>query len=160
MPDPIGELLQPKQTKLEKAYHAHLETAKRWGGMREFWCETITLRLGPDCRYTADFLVMRNDGVLELHETKPIGGDKVRAKGAPGFGNDSIVKMRIAAGIFPFPCYIVTPEDRGMTSWHLRRVAWEPVKPSPITIPPETGEPIRATVPASGEIRVNRKVIG
>lgn len=160
MAEPKGELTRQKRSKVEAAYEVHLGMLKTSGEILAFWYEPLSFRLGPDLHYRPDFLVMRTDRVLELHETKPIGGAGIRAKGGPRFGNDSIVKLRACAGLFPFPCYIVTPEDRGMTSWHLRRVAWEPAKPSPITIPPEAGEPIRATVPTSGEIRVNRKVIG
>jgi hypothetical protein len=56
-----------------------------------FWYEAITLKLGPDVRYTPDFLVMLPDGLLECHEVK---GSFTR--------DDAKAKFRVAAGLFPF----------------------------------------------------------
>ena len=164
MAEPLGELLQPKMTKLEIAYGAHLGLQKAAGEILAFWFEEITLKLGPDVRYTPDWLVMRTDRVLELHETKPIGGAGIRAKGGPRFGNDSVVKLRACAGSFPFPCFIVTPEDKGMTRWVKKRVVYEAKKAVPaepvISIPAQSEE-ICAAVPASGTVTVlRRKVVG
>lgn len=51
--------------------------------------EEITLRLGDDCRYTPDFFVVADDGVLEFHECK-------------GFWReDAKVKIRVAAEKYP-----------------------------------------------------------
>ena len=164
MDEPLGELLPPKMSKVEIAYDAHLALQKAAGEIVEFWFEKITLKLGPDCRYSPDFMVMRTDRVLELHETKPIGGAGIRAKGGPRFGNDSIVKLRACAGSFPFPCFIVTPEDKGMTRWVKKRVVYEQerktVPAAEIHVSPETIE-IRGLVPMTGRMTVmRRKVIG
>jgi len=165
MPEPLGELLPPKQTKLEIAYGNHLALQKAAGEILAFWFEGITLRLGPNVRYNPDFLVMRTDRVLELHETKPIGGAGIRAKGGPRFGNDSIVKLRACAGSFPFPCFIVTPEDKGMSRWVKKQVVYETAREVPITIPAgtlEEGDSIRFTAvgPTIQTVRIHRKVIG
>ena len=42
--------------------------------------EEITLRLGDDCRYTPDFWVIAEDGVLEFHECKGHWRDDARVK--------------------------------------------------------------------------------
>lgn len=163
MAEPLGELLQPRMTKLETAYGAHLGLQKAAGEILAYWFEEITLKLGPDVRYTPDWLVMRTDRVLELHETKPIGGAGIRAKGGPRFGNDSIVKLRACAGSFPFPCFIVTPEDKGMTRWVKKRVVYVKEQESEVTVlypePLKAGDTISITAigPVSG---LKRKVIG
>lgn len=163
MNEPIGELLPPKMSKVEVAYDAYLTLQKAAGEIVEFWFEKITLKLGPDCRYSPDFMVMRTDRVLELHETKPIGGAGIRAKGGPRFGNDSIVKLRACAGSFPFPCFIVTPEDKGMSRWVKKRVVYVKERESEVTVlypePLKTGDLI--TVTARGPVSdLKRKVIG
>lgn len=163
MNEPLGEMLPPKMSKLEIAYDAHLALQKAAGEIVEFWYEKITLKLGPNCHYKPDFMVMRTDRVLELHETKPIGGAGIRAKGGPRFGNDSIVKLRACAGSFPFPCFIVTPEDKGMSRWVKKRVVYVKERESEVTVlysePLKAGDLINVTVsgPVSG---LKRKVIG
>lgn len=165
MNEPLGELLPPKMSKVEIAYDAHLALQKAAGEIVEFWFNKITLKLGPDCHYKPDFMVMRTDRVLELHETKPIGGAGIRAKGGPRFGNDSIVKLRACAGSFPFPCFIVTPEDKGMSRWVKKRVVYEPERKAAaaeavISIPAQAEE-IRGVVAVSGPVMVlRRKVVG
>lgn len=51
--------------------------------------EAVTLRLGDDCRYTPDFMVIAEDDVVELHEVKGHWRD------------DAKVKIRVAAEMYP-----------------------------------------------------------
>lgn len=76
--------------KTETAYAAHLEGIKTLGAIEWFDYEAVTFRIAKDVRYTPDFLVMKNDGVLECHEVKGFWApqDKVR--------------IRTAAEKFPF----------------------------------------------------------
>lgn len=75
----------------ESDYAALLELRKRSGGDIEWYAfEAITLKLAEGLRYTPDFLVMRADGTLEIHEVKGFWED------------DALVKIKVAAEKFPF----------------------------------------------------------
>lgn len=81
--------------KTEAAYAEELRLRELAGEVVWFKYEGVTLRLGPDCRYTPDFLVMLLGGELECHETK-------------GFHReDAMVKLRVAAEAFPFRFILV-----------------------------------------------------
>lgn len=100
-PSPAPSLVAPKgappstvMNKTESAYAARLEILRRAGEIVWYAYEGVTLKLAHDCRYTPDFVVMRRDGGIELHEVK-------------GFmRGDAAVKLRVAAKIFPFPVYL------------------------------------------------------
>lgn len=85
-----------QMNKTEAAYYAHLQAqGHAWV---EF--EAITLKLADGCRYTPDFAVMRQDGVIELHEVK---GSKAI------FQDDAKVKIKLAAKLFPFVFKLAFP---------------------------------------------------
>jgi len=103
-----------RQNKTEAAYEAHLNLRKITGEVAWFQFEGITLKLGPDCRYTPDFAVLLADGTLELHEIK--GTEKrVRKSGdvvqMPRFEDDAKAKSSIAAAMFPIIVKIVFKVD-------------------------------------------------
>jgi hypothetical protein len=75
----------------ESAYSSILEARKIAGEIQWYWFEAFTFKIGKDCRYTPDFVVMLPDGLLECHEVK--GG---------WIADDSTVKIRAASAIFPF----------------------------------------------------------
>jgi len=89
----------------ERAYSEFLELRKIAGNVSAWWFEAITLKLGPDCRLTMDFLVQLPDGIMELHDTK---GRKKKTKkdGSVAHGalieDDARVKLSVAAGMYPF----------------------------------------------------------
>jgi hypothetical protein len=68
-----------------------LEPLKQSGFFVEYWFEEFTFKLAPDTRYTPDFVALRSDGKLEVHETK---GSFVR--------DDALVKFKVAAARYPF----------------------------------------------------------
>lgn len=70
--------------------------------------EGITLKLGPDARYTPDFFLMLVDGTLECHETKGFRRD------------DAMVKLRVAAGMFPFAFRLC--EYTSKYGWKIREI--------------------------------------
>lgn len=90
------------QTKLEADYAVLLEGKKRLGEIRDFAYEALTLRLGHDCRYTPDFMVMAADDVIECHECKGHRWAK------------NMVKLRVAADRFPFRFYLC---ERSAGAW-------------------------------------------
>lgn len=87
----------------EGAYEKHLELLKAAGEVRCWWFEAVTLKCGPDLRYTPDFLVMHADDTLSCDEVKATAkdGEKFRAE------EDAMIKIRAAAQQFPFRFRIV-----------------------------------------------------
>lgn len=103
----------------EGRYFDHLVYERSRGEVLEFLPHAVTLTLGPDCRYTPDFLVVvkaylngARVGVLELHEVK---GPYIRA------GDDGLVKLRAAAARFPWLRFRLAQEQRDK-SWAVREV--------------------------------------
>jgi len=97
--------------KLEQAYSDVLAHRVRQGEIAWFKYEGVTFRLGQDCRYTPDFMVMTPDGGIELHETKGFMQD------------DALVKIKACVAQYPFPLVIVTKDakkDGG--AWRFRRI--------------------------------------
>ena len=80
-----GAIKPRKMNKLESEYAVKIALESAWSAF-----EGITLRLGMDCRYTPDFAVLTHAGMLEMHEVKGFRRD------------DAMVKIRVAAAIFPF----------------------------------------------------------
>jgi len=76
--------------KTEKEFAIQLEAKKRAGLISEWKYEGITLKLGDDCRYTPDFMVIENDGTIGFDETKGFWRD------------DAKVKIKVAATMYPF----------------------------------------------------------
>lgn len=99
-----------KMNKTEKIHAQKLEAMRRNGTVQEWHYEGLTLKLGDDCRYTPDFLVIYIDGYMELHETKGFMRD------------DALVKLRTAARIYPFRIVLYT----------LKKGVWTETSISPI----------------------------
>ena len=85
----------------EARYAQHLEARRLAGEVVWFKYESVTIKLAPDCRWTADFAVMLADGLVELHDFK-------------GFMEaHTAIKIKIAADTFPFPVVVIT-ERKGV----------------------------------------------
>lgn len=82
-------------TKLEADFELLLESKKRRGEIRDYKYEALTLKLGPDCRYTPDFMVMESDDTIAFYETK-----------GPFARDDGMVKLRVASEQFPFRFFL------------------------------------------------------
>lgn len=86
-----GVRRQPgEMNKLEAAWASHLEGLKRADTIAWYEFDAIKLRLAAATFYTPDFFVMRQDGLLEVHEVKGFWEDDAR------------VKIKIAADKYPF----------------------------------------------------------
>lgn len=85
-----------QMNKTEAAYAARLALRKQVREIADYWYEPITLKLAHDCRLTMDFLVQLMDGTLELHDTKARWSNRATAR------EDALIKMRVAARLFPF----------------------------------------------------------
>lgn len=87
----IGTLREKGMNKTEKAFANHLEILKKTGEIIWYEFEPINLRLGVNCYYRIDFMVMKADGRLIAYEVKGYWQD------------DALVKIRTAAEKFPWP---------------------------------------------------------
>lgn len=106
----------------------------------DVWPHGIRLVLGDNSRYEPDFLVMRHDGRLEIHEVK----QQIKWHGRNLRGHDdSRQKVKSTATLFPFPVIIaskIKAKDGG--GWHVER--FEPQRrhienrPLPSAEPPHT----------------------
>lgn len=96
----LGRLKTGEMNKLETAYAQHLELLKRAGEVLYYKFEGIKLRLADNTFLTVDFAVMASDGVLEMHECKGFMMD------------DSAVKIKVAAGMYPFRFKIIRKQPK------------------------------------------------
>ena len=84
--------------KLERRYADHLTLNQQAGHIIYWTFDSLKLRLAEKTFYTPDFLIMRPDDTLEIHEVKGHWEDDAR------------VKIKVAATLFPFKFYAVTLE--------------------------------------------------
>ena len=80
-----------KMNGLEKKYADYLDGLQLAGQIAGWWFHPFGLRLAPKTFLHPDFLVMKLDGSLYVHDTK----------GGP-VEDDAAVKMKCAAEKFPF----------------------------------------------------------
>ena len=99
-----GRMKSGQMNRTEKAYAAWLEAEKHAGRITAYWFEALKLKIAEGaCFYTPDFLVMRPDGTLELHEVT----------GSPAiFADDAKVKVKACATQYPFPVFVVFPKKK------------------------------------------------
>jgi hypothetical protein len=88
---------ESKLNKTETRYLAWLRT------LGDYWIgiQCITLKLGHDCRYTPDFWAVDKDGM------RAIDCKGTRDDGTPQVEEDAMVKMRVAARLFPFARFLL-----------------------------------------------------
>ena len=94
----------------ERAYDAYLLTLRVAGEVRWWDFQPISIVLGPNCRFTPDFLVLYSDDRLELHDTK--GAKKIKIGKRAGektfwAEEDARIKARVTAAQFVIPIYFV-----------------------------------------------------
>jgi hypothetical protein len=90
---------------LEKQYALHLDLLKSDSFPHEerieWWkFEAIKLKLADATFYNPDFIVMKYDGEIEIHEVK--GSKKSNGKTIAYVEDDSRCKLKVAAQLFPF----------------------------------------------------------
>lgn len=90
------------KNKTEEAYAGVLEGQKRLGLIQDFGFEEITLKIGPDVRYTGDFWILENDETITMVEVKAGMMDKTTGEVKPISEDASRIKIRVAAERFPF----------------------------------------------------------
>ena len=93
---------------MEKRYAAHLETRRLVGEIIGWKFEAIKLKLARATFYNPDFLVIKLDWRLELHETKGHWED------------DAVVKLKLAAQMFPEFRIVVVKLEGKPKCWSFR----------------------------------------
>jgi len=112
LPVATGTTREPAMNKTEAEYAAMLQARTSQGEILWWRYEAVTLKLADNTRYTPDFLVMRADGTLEIHETK---GGFVR--------EDGWVKLKIAAALFPFRFFLCQKQaKKAGGGWQIKMV--------------------------------------
>lgn len=102
----LGRLKKGEKNKTEQAYEQHLKLLQNSGQILWYTFEGLKFRLADKTFYTPDFVVMRSDGLIELHEVK---GARVI------FADDARVKIKVAAELYPFRFVAVYPAKQGKT---------------------------------------------
>jgi hypothetical protein len=114
LPRPKGRKrsLAERMNKGEQRYAESLDVRP---DVAAWWYEGMSWRLADDTRYVPDFVVLLDDGTMELHEVKG------SAKGGADFGATELswAKIKVAAEMCPFPVVVVW-QDRG--TWRERRL--------------------------------------
>lgn len=113
--------------KAEALYAQHLKLLEHANEVAWFAFEAIKLRLANNTFYSPDFLVMRPDGQLEVHEVKGAKGEGYYAE------EDAKIKAKVAAAMYPFAFFIV---------WHVKGSGW---RSENLSGPPED----RALIPST-----------
>lgn len=110
-----------EMNRTEQAYHDYLSLLQKAGEIAWFAFEGLTLKLAKDTRFTPDFVVMLPDGELEIHEVKGARKNKRTGAYAPYVKDDALVKLKVAAALFPFRVAAVFPRpDRDGGGWLVR----------------------------------------
>lgn len=86
----LGRLPLGTMNKTEAAYASYLEILKHAGEVLWWKFEGVKLRLAYNTFYTPDFAVLMADGLFHCHEVKGFWRD------------DALVKIKVAASIYPF----------------------------------------------------------
>lgn len=95
----------PYKSALETRYAQYLDILVRAGELQMWEYEAVGLRLGDDCFYYPDFLLVTSAGEIELHECKGHMRDDAR------------VKFRSAAERWPFFRWVIVTSQGG--TFHL-----------------------------------------
>lgn len=96
----------------EQAYALHLDTLKQKGHILEYFFEPCSWVLGPNVRFHPDFLVILEDGELQVHEVK------ANRKGSWFGEDDAKVKLKTFADRYwMFKLLVVYPSDKTKTYW-------------------------------------------
>lgn len=111
-----GRLKVGEMNRTEAAYRDYLEQQKNAGLILKYWFESIKVKIANgSCWFTPDFMILRPDGYVELHDVK--GSPRI-------WSDDSKVKMKVCATAYPFGMYVVFPKGRKKDSgWDIQEVA-------------------------------------
>lgn len=103
----IGVFRDKKMNKLESAWAKELDQQLSDGKILWYKFEGIALRLADRTFYHPDFIVMENNGVIRIDETKGFMRD------------DANVKLKVAASLFPFVFRLIRKKGK---VWDIRTI--------------------------------------
>jgi hypothetical protein len=116
-PTPQAVVVPPNSRELfanktEAAYADHLERRRLVGDVYAWRYEAARWKLGHDCTYSPDFMVVDSDGRIAWHEVKGFMED------------DALVKLKTFAAIHPyFAVVLVHGKGRhGAGGWEMREI--------------------------------------
>ena len=99
-----GRMKEGELNRTESAYAMYLEGEKQAGKIVDFWFESLKLKVADGaCWYLPDFMILRPNGELELHEVK--GSPRV-------FADDAKVKCKSVATQYPFALFVAYPRSK------------------------------------------------
>ncbi len=99
-----------QMNKLEARYAEYLKEQQRMGYVEWFAYEGVKFKLADKTYYTPDFIIMRPDGAIEIHDTKGTttakrkSGERVKQ---PFYEEHSAIKIKACADKFPFRFFMV-----------------------------------------------------
>lgn len=99
-----------EMNKTEQAYANYLEVLRAGGEILWWKYEGMNLRLAPRTYLRIDFNVVLADGTLSMQDVKGFVED------------DALVKLKVAAELFPFQFLIVKAANRQMTQWTFQEI--------------------------------------
>jgi len=103
-----------RMNKTEAAFFRVVEVRRMGGEFAQVGFETVTFRLGYDCRYTPDVACWTPNGNVVCFEVKGRKGRTYYAR------DDSLVKLRAAAAMYPKVKFIlVWPDGEG---WETKEI--------------------------------------
>lgn len=91
-----------EMNKTESNFADALTALKIEGRVLDWKFEPLKLRIGAKCFLTMDFLVLYDDGILEL----------VDVKGTGPIAEDSIVKIKAAAALHPWFRFVIEKKQK------------------------------------------------
>jgi hypothetical protein len=101
-PNPTTE--EEKLNKLEKAFLAYLRAINP----PYIGIQNVTLKLAYDCRFTPDFTYVDKNGLLWFVDTK-----------GPHQWEDSLIKIKTAARLFPWAHFALAKRGRRDVPWEI-----------------------------------------
>lgn len=110
LPAKPKKLSTPKElNRWEKMFCARLQMLALAGDITWIGChESVTLRLGPDCRYSPDFPVVEKGGRHVMYEVKGRRRE------------DAMIKLRLAPVIYPIYAFYLCEFKGGV--WDIQEV--------------------------------------
>lgn len=111
-----------KRNKNEAAYEDYLKLIKQGGGIVDYWFEPFSLRLsesdnGVALRYTPDFMILNESGVVYIDDIKAAKTKKGVAFDDPA----AIVRIKAAADRYPLFVFRLVRPIRG-GGWEYKEI--------------------------------------
>ncbi len=111
-----------QRNKNEAAYEVYLDSLKASGSIADYWFEPFSLRLseadtGQPLRYTPDFMVLTENGIVYVDDIKAAKTKKGVAFDDPA----AIIRIKAAADRYPlFVFRLVRPDRKG--GWEFKEI--------------------------------------